>query len=259
MSTRKKTPAPRADAAAAAFSRSHGPLYKQVVAVLRDEIVKGVHAVGQHLPTEVELSERFRLSRHTVREALRELRASGLVASRQGSGTIVVAPERSTSYIHETGTIADLSQYSAPRWDIVSSEMVAVDAELAPRLHSKVGQRWLRIEAYRYGELGTAPVFWTLVYLHEDVAGIGRLVGRRERPLYEMIEDMYGERVAEVEQRVNARQVPEGLAGRLELAQGSTVIEVVRTYQLTTGKIVEVSCNLYPTAHFSLVLKLRRA
>lgn len=238
--------------------RRQGPLYKQLVAVLRAEILKGVHSVGQNLPTESELCARFDVSRPTVREALRELRTAGLVESRRGSGTTVVSPPRSQSYVHEAGSIADLSQYAATRWEIVSNEMVAVDGDIATRLRSQPGERWLRIEANRYGEHGGSPVYWTRVYLHPDYAGIARLVGRRSNPLYELVEDMYGERIGEVEQIVHAREVPDDIAGHLGIPNKSTVIEVMRTYQLTTGKLVELSFNLYPAQNFSLALKLRR-
>ncbi|MCX8065131.1 MAG: GntR family transcriptional regulator [Candidatus Hydrogenedentes bacterium] len=44
---------------------------------------------GQRLPTERELSEQFKATRHCIREALKRLEALGLVKIRQGSGTIV--------------------------------------------------------------------------------------------------------------------------------------------------------------------------
>jgi DNA-binding GntR family transcriptional regulator len=63
-------------------------------AILREElqgrIQDGTYRVGDLLPTELELQEEFGLSRHTVREALRQLIDMGLVRRRQGSGTQVV-------------------------------------------------------------------------------------------------------------------------------------------------------------------------
>ena len=67
----------------AAAARAHGPLYRQVVQALKHEIVSGVYPVDSQLPPEVALQRRFDVSRHTIREALRELRDAGLVASRQ--------------------------------------------------------------------------------------------------------------------------------------------------------------------------------
>jgi GntR family transcriptional repressor for pyruvate dehydrogenase complex len=54
-----------------------------------DEIVSGHYAVGDRLPTEMEISEAWGVSRPVVREALLRLRADGLVVSHQGLGTFV--------------------------------------------------------------------------------------------------------------------------------------------------------------------------
>lgn len=46
---------------------------------------------GDRLPTETELAERFKVSRSTLREAMKVLRAENVVVIRQGSGTFVSA------------------------------------------------------------------------------------------------------------------------------------------------------------------------
>ncbi|MBU1150080.1 MAG: GntR family transcriptional regulator, partial [Proteobacteria bacterium] len=46
---------------------------------------------GDHLPSERELTETFKVSRTTVREAIRTLESMKLLQSRQGNGTYVLA------------------------------------------------------------------------------------------------------------------------------------------------------------------------
>lgn len=236
-----------------------GPLYKQVVAVLRDEILKGVHPIGGLLPTENELCERFDMSRHTVREALRELRANGLVASRRGSGTTVIQPATAShSYVHQVGSIADLSQYAIARWEILSSEMVAIDEVLAERLQTPPGTRWLKMEACRYLADPELPVAWTQFYLHPDYAQVSRLIGKQVRPIYELIHDLYGEQVNDVTQTMHGEEVAEPIAKLLKIKKGSMVIEVERTYRLASGKVIEASNNVYPASTFRFSIKLQR-
>lgn len=57
-------------------------LYRQIV-------VEGCWAPGEKLPNEVELSQRLGLSRATLREALRELTAQGVLEVYRGRGTYV--------------------------------------------------------------------------------------------------------------------------------------------------------------------------
>lgn len=61
----------------------------QLALLLRSEIARGAW-VGQ-LPGERLLAEQFQASRKTVRAALRELRAEGLVETRRGSGSAILA------------------------------------------------------------------------------------------------------------------------------------------------------------------------
>jgi len=58
---------------AATASSDALPLNRRVVDPLRQEIGAGVLAVGERLPTEEALCQRFGISRHTVRDALRKL------------------------------------------------------------------------------------------------------------------------------------------------------------------------------------------
>ena len=65
--------------------------YEDVVAQIRALIDDGRLKQGDQLPTERELSETFRVSRATIREAIRTLESAKLVQSRQGDGTYVLA------------------------------------------------------------------------------------------------------------------------------------------------------------------------
>lgn len=71
------------------------PAYQQVADQLRDRILDGTVGTGDRLPTEVELSEIFGVSRSTVREALRVLASRGLIRTTRGTagGTFVARVE----------------------------------------------------------------------------------------------------------------------------------------------------------------------
>ena len=65
--------------------------YEDIVQQIRTLIEEGKLKRNDHLPSERELSETFRVSRTTVREAIRTLESMKLLQSRQGNGTYVVA------------------------------------------------------------------------------------------------------------------------------------------------------------------------
>ncbi len=66
-------------------------LYEEVVGQLRQLIDEGRLKAGDRLPSERELAETFRVSRPSVREAIKTLEQEGLVITRPGSGTFIAA------------------------------------------------------------------------------------------------------------------------------------------------------------------------
>ena len=65
--------------------------YEDIVKQIRHLVEKGRLKRGDQLPTERELSETFKVSRATVREAIFSLETMKLVDRRQGDGTYVIA------------------------------------------------------------------------------------------------------------------------------------------------------------------------
>jgi GntR family transcriptional repressor for pyruvate dehydrogenase complex len=66
-------------------------VYEEIVRQIRNLIQKGKFKQGDQLPTERELVDTFKVSRTSVREAIRYLESMKLVESRQGNGTYVIA------------------------------------------------------------------------------------------------------------------------------------------------------------------------
>lgn len=60
-------------------------VYNQMI----DNITSGKWGAGSRIPTENELAETFNVSRNSIRLAMSQLKALGLIESKQGSGTII--------------------------------------------------------------------------------------------------------------------------------------------------------------------------
>lgn len=71
---------------------ARGPsLVDRAIEALRNEIVGGAWPVGERIPTEPELVEAYGIGRNSLREAIRALVHAGLLETRQGDGTYVIA------------------------------------------------------------------------------------------------------------------------------------------------------------------------
>jgi len=70
-------------------------LVDEAIEQFREQIDNGSWPVGQRLPAEAKLAEELGMSRASVREATRALVHAGLLSSRQGDGTFVIATDES--------------------------------------------------------------------------------------------------------------------------------------------------------------------
>ncbi|MFD0417117.1 GntR family transcriptional regulator [Streptomyces sp. NPDC127108] len=71
------------------FIERRPPMYMQVAQHLAKEIQDGTYAGGDLIPSEAQLVSMFGVSKHTVRQAVAELRGMGLVDVRQGKQPMV--------------------------------------------------------------------------------------------------------------------------------------------------------------------------
>lgn len=115
------------------------PLYKQVAAVLRQVIADGEYLPGSLLPSEAQLSARYKVSRPTVRQAIAALRTEGLIDVVNGKGSYVRAhTNRPTRTIGRTITRTG-DHYGTPADDWPEAEPATVyrthtDATTGPLL-----------------------------------------------------------------------------------------------------------------------------
>ena len=112
--------------------RSSGtPLWAQVGADIRRRCVEGDVADG--VPGEHDLCREYGVSRHTIREALRALRAEGVIASQRGRGS-VVRPR----FSQRMGAVSSLFRSVEAQGAVQSSQVLRlgtmVDEPVAARL-----------------------------------------------------------------------------------------------------------------------------
>ncbi len=237
------------------------PRYILMAQRLIEEITAGHYPVGSLLPTEATLCTQYGVSRHTVREAIREVQALGLVARRQGVGTRVVSLTPSRGYSHMLASVEDLLQYATgTRLIDVASEEVVADPQLAAAGQFQTGQKLLRFEALRVpsDDTDAPPLAWTELYVIDAYAGIREDVGVREGAVGWLIEQRYGVRIMEIQQEINAVAVDAMLAPRLQVPVGSPALRVERWYIGDDGDVFEYAVSVNPQNRYSFSMRLTR-
>ena len=100
---------------------------------LADEIVRGVLPPGTSLD-ETDLAQRFNVSRTPVREALRQLTASGLVDSRAHRGAVVAQP----SIDRLTGMFEAMAELEALCAGLAAERMTAAERHGLEAIHDEL-------------------------------------------------------------------------------------------------------------------------
>jgi len=239
--------------------RGDEPLYGYVARVLRQDIADGRYPVGAQLPPEDRLCERFAVSRHTVRDALRQLREEGRIQSRKGSGTVVLSPVGAGRQALHATTINDLLSNSAGMYlDIDTLMRMPLNPDIAQDHGLPSEADWLAVRGIGRTDGIDLPNCWADYWIHPDYAAIGRLLRRHRGPIFPLIEDLFGETIAEVSQDISATTIPESLAGPLQAEAGSAAMVVRRAYRTEGGRIAQLTIGTYPAARFRHSLTLRR-
>jgi len=111
------------------------PLYQQIADELRQNIQESVFKIGDRLPTETELSERFEVNRHTLRRAMEVLRHEGIVDVERGRGTFVVAAPITVPIGKRVRFNEALKAQSVePQWQVLQVIELPADDRIAQNL-----------------------------------------------------------------------------------------------------------------------------
>lgn len=131
---------------------ARAPLWRQLADDLRVRLDGGEFGGG--LPGEIELGAQYSVSRHTVREALRQLRAEGVISTGRGRRPRLAGPEPEIA--QPTGTAYSLFS-SAEACGLVQTSVVRVlavraDGVVAPRLGLEESTPLVHLERLRLAD-----------------------------------------------------------------------------------------------------------
>jgi len=234
------------------------PLYLALAQTLRQEIDAKQYKIGTHLPPEDQLVLKYGVSRHTVRQALRELKDEGLLISKAGIGTIVSTRPDSAQFFSGIKTISDLLQFvDATQMQVISQEEIIANAELSAQLHCPIGQAWSSIKILRKVPKTKLPLCFLQVFIWPEHADI--FVNRKvlNRPIYSLLEQKKGLRIVEVAQEITAANLSIEMALALNAQEGQAAMRITRFYYDRRGVVLQIGIGHYPSGRYSQRTKFK--
>lgn len=102
-------------------------LYKEIASQLKQQLFEGVYKVGEKLPTERQLAEKFKVGRTVIREALIFLEIYGFIEIKKSSGIYVLkTTDESESFIN-SGRVGPFELLQARQ--LIESNIAALAAK----------------------------------------------------------------------------------------------------------------------------------
>jgi GntR family transcriptional regulator len=240
-----------AEADAAALGAAGAPRYATLARLLAAQIESGKFAVGSLLPTEAELQARYDVSRHTVREALRELKSRGLIVARAGVGTTVRARAPGRRFVQGVSTLQELIQFfEATRMRTLQRHARPLPPALAARLELPVSEIWHEAALLRYPPEDPRPMATMSIHVRPEHADVLDRIDTSPVPVFSLIEQRHGVQLAEVRQLIVAVALGRPGARLLQARPGAPALEITRAYADARDRVAMIAVGIYPADRF---------
>jgi len=128
------------------------PLYVQIKDYIKGCLMNGTLSPNSRVESEYEISDKFHISRITVRKAYSELVEEGYLVRKRGKGTFVRNIHYKENLASNSFTSSCINLGMAPSSKIVQATMITVPAELAPVLGVNKGDAIPYIERLRFAD-----------------------------------------------------------------------------------------------------------
>lgn len=247
--------------APAASTLPHLPLpkYHRVYLVLREQLGEGRFAGG--LPGELALVAQFGVARVTIRRALEQLAAEGLISREPGRGTrpvdtAAVSAASENRRAHLTGLLENLvSMGLTTSVKVLEVRGISASGPVASALQIEVGsevQKAVRVRSTREGALSHITT-----YVPQPLA---KTFGRRElarKPILILLEES-GVKVGRAHQTISARLADSAVAQHLDVSVGTALLAVRRLIYDEDDKPVQWLHGLYRPDRYEYQMELSR-
>jgi GntR family transcriptional regulator len=229
---------------------------------LSDDLIRRIRAgewpVGSSLPPEKTFCEQSKVSRHTLRHALKTLQEQGFIECRQGAPSKVISCTQPRIYSQDFNTLRDILRY--PRNTFRENKIeryVECDASLQSTLKAPIGSSWYHIGAVRRDEQSKLAMAWTDIYILNKFARVTKLKNHANDMVFEQIERVFGVSMDRAEVEVTSSTLSREHAKSLEAKVGASCLVIVRRYFDSNGEPFEVSVTRHPENRFSFNMELR--
>lgn len=234
-------------------------LYSDIYHILKGEIDSNVYPPKTILPGEEELSERFSVTRNTIRRALKKLQSEGLVYTVKGRGVVVLEPITDNRVMFSAANhfgFQDLMSFPQNKFikklttKVLSFKEIEIDEELSKHTSFTVGDSAYYVQRLRIFN-GQAMAIDSSYFRKENMPNLSKMDAQGS--VYQYIRDEQLFKIAAARSVATVETVSPEESELLDLKEANCV-GVLKKYVYTDlGNLFECTETKYVPNHFSLV------
>ena len=236
------------------YRSGRGPRYTQLYRHLAEAITAGALETDAQLPPERDLAEMTEVSRVTVRKAVAQLVAEGMLEQRRGAGTFV--RPQPPKMEHSLSALVSFTEYMRQRGKTSSSHILrrglflpSPDEQMALGLAG--ADRVARVDRLRFADGMAMALEWSSLPM--DILPDPERV---ETSLYDVLRAR-GSAPTRAVQRITAVNLSPADARLLHLPDAAAALRIDRTAYLPSGRPIEFTRGLYRSDIYDFVAELR--
>ncbi|MDQ0322468.1 GntR family transcriptional regulator [Pararhizobium capsulatum DSM 1112] len=232
---------------------------RTLVIQLRDRIAELIRnealQPGDKLPTEAQLTARFKISRPALREALKLLEQDDIIYVEHGRGRFVsaisaVQVDRPITVFESVTDMARQYGYT-PRNKVLSISEEAPDATISKQLRLEDGERVIRIERLRLED--DTPIMYCLDYVPRSIISARLYDIDWSGSLLSLLEQ-HKQRPRMSSASVTAVMLPDDVVERNDLRDFGPALLITETCFSAAGVPVIYAIDYHRGSHFSFSL-----
>lgn len=232
------------------------PMYEQIAAVLRNEILQNKYGERGCIGTHAELTQRFGVSMITVRKAVQLLHDEKLVDIKQGKGTFVRGTLLQDDLSRLTGASNIMQASNLPaQVSVPVFEVIETPRHFDADLRNGLGKRCLHI--VRVHSVDDTGLSYAEIYLPQVY---GRNITKADVEhftIYQIYENKLRVPLGTGRQRIRAGKAGGEMAQALGIEDGTPVLEIERRAYCATGQLIEYMQMAYEYSKYSFEVELK--
>lgn len=199
------------------------PLYFQLKEMIIEEIKSEKYPIDTLIPTEMELSEQFGISRTTVRQAITELVQEGWLYRVKSKGTFIARNKMKQDFLQRLETYAEQMKRIGvkPSTELLEIKVEVASKDVADNLQIAEGEKVIFLFRRRYGD--DRPVVMAVTYIPYEKCSFVLDYDMEKNSLYDILASHEDTKIYSARRLVEAVEATARDAKDLDVRKGSPI------------------------------------